>query len=221
MPNPQFDDLARLLLSRGIPAPDVARYVGEIHDHREDLAAEFPAQGTDSETAEKRALDRLGSSQCLAQAAVSAHQRRFIAARNPWLFFAILPALMTPVLTTLVLLIPLLCVELSVRKPLHVAGILALILTGVSAFMNYFWPGLMALRYLSCGLAPRARLDLASGRCRDRPRLGNLAPLLDPAGRFHSRRTILFGPAILQLADNRGIAHRHRLHLVATAPHEE
>jgi hypothetical protein len=151
--HPPFDDLARRLLARGMPAPAVARYLGELRDHCDDLAAELLAQGNNPQTAENLALARLGTPQSLAHAALSARQRQFFTARHPWLCFAILPALLAPVVTSLIVLTPLICWAWAA----HVIGrnTVSLILGRSwwcflfwgSAFMNYLWPGLMA-RYV-------------------------------------------------------------------------
>src|SRR3954447_2782859 len=98
--NRAFDDLREALVARGVSRAYAERYSGELRDHHEDLATEMAELGP--EEAPARAATRLGNFKELTEDAVRAYRQRTLMGRRPWLYFALLPALATPVVTAVV-----------------------------------------------------------------------------------------------------------------------
>lgn len=93
-----FDGVAEALLKGGVAPRHVRRYVRELADHLDDLTAQQHAAGYDGEDAAIRARARLGGDPELAQAMLDQPGLRSWPARLPWLFFLLLPPIITPVI---------------------------------------------------------------------------------------------------------------------------
>src|SRR5215469_1282032 len=89
-----FDVLSERLLRAGVAPRHVRRYVGELHDHFDDLVREETAGGTARTVAEASALSRLGREDDLAEVMLAHPGSRAIAARYPWAVFGLGPAAM-------------------------------------------------------------------------------------------------------------------------------
>src|ERR1700722_3587380 len=90
-----FDAVADTLLKRGIAPRHVRRYVCELDEHLDDLTAEQRAAGFDAEDAAIRARAQLGDDAELAQAMLEQPGMRSWPARLPWMFFLLLPPILT------------------------------------------------------------------------------------------------------------------------------
>jgi len=86
-----FDNLRETLLKGGIAPRHVRRYIAELCEHQEDLAAQQREAGHDEEDALIRARARLGSDEELAVAMLEQKQLRSWTARAPWAVFLLLP----------------------------------------------------------------------------------------------------------------------------------
>jgi len=86
-----FDNLAETLLKGGIAPRHVRRYIAELREHLDDLAAEQREAGYDAQDAMIRARGRLGRDDELAAAMLEQKQFRSWAARAPWAVFLLLP----------------------------------------------------------------------------------------------------------------------------------
>jgi hypothetical protein len=107
----RFEDLRESLLKGGIAPRHVCRYVRELDEHLDDLAAQQRAAGYDGEDAAIRARARLGSDTELASAMLAQKQFRSLAARAPWAVFGLLP----PVLAVAVMMVPTVCLVLIAK----------------------------------------------------------------------------------------------------------
>ncbi|MGA7713497.1 MAG: hypothetical protein WCA81_16470 [Rhizomicrobium sp.] len=99
MPRP-FEALCERLLRAGIAPRHVRRYERELGEHLDDLTAMQKCRGYDDEDAAIRARALLGTDDELADAMTACKQFRSLAARLPWLVFALAP----PVLAAALLL---------------------------------------------------------------------------------------------------------------------
>jgi hypothetical protein len=99
MPRP-FEALCERLLHAGIAPRHVRRYERELTEHLDDLIAMQKTRGYDDEDSAIRARALLGSDDALAGAMTARKQLRSVAARLPWLVFALAP----PVLNVTLLL---------------------------------------------------------------------------------------------------------------------
>ncbi|HEX4178466.1 MAG TPA: hypothetical protein VHY57_08510 [Rhizomicrobium sp.] len=93
-----FEALAESLLKGGIAPRHVRRYVRELDDHLDDLTTQQRAAGHDGADAASRARARLGGDAELARAMLDQPGMRSWPARLPWLFFLLLPPVLTPVI---------------------------------------------------------------------------------------------------------------------------
>lgn len=98
----RFEALRESLLKGGIAPRHVCRYLAELAEHLDDLAAEQRAAGFDGEDAVIRARARLGSDEELGQAMLAHKEFRSWAVRAPWAFFGLLP----PVAALAAMMIP-------------------------------------------------------------------------------------------------------------------
>jgi hypothetical protein len=87
----RFEDLRETLLKGGVAPRHVRRYVRELDEHLDDLAAQQRAAGYDGEDAAIRARAQLGSDEELAGAMLEQKQFRSLTARAPWAVFTVLP----------------------------------------------------------------------------------------------------------------------------------
>lgn len=94
----RFEAVAETLLKGGVAPRHVRRYVRELDDHLDDLTAQQHAAGYDGEEACIRARARLGGDPELAQAMLDQPGMRSWPARLPWLFFLLLPPIVTPLI---------------------------------------------------------------------------------------------------------------------------
>ena len=93
-----FEAVAETLLKGGVAPRHVRRYVRELDEHLDDLAAQQRAAGYDSDDAQARARARLGDDGELAQAMLEQPGMRSWPARLPWLVFILLPPVLTIVI---------------------------------------------------------------------------------------------------------------------------
>src|SRR4051812_49851024 len=105
--NRAFDDLRDALVALGLSRAYAERYAGELRDHHEDLVAEMSDLAPCEAAA--RAAGRLGRVNDLAGEAGRAYRRHTVMGRRPWLYFCLLPALATPVVTAGLLALMALC----------------------------------------------------------------------------------------------------------------
>ena len=96
MSRSRFDSLRERLLKAGIAPRHVRRYLGELHDHSDDLVREEIAGGATRQAAEANADARLGNDDDLAQAMLARPELRSVAARFPWAVFAVGPVIVIP-----------------------------------------------------------------------------------------------------------------------------
>jgi hypothetical protein len=89
MLQPRFDGLSERLLHAGIAPRHVRRYVGELHDHFDDLVREETAAGLARHAAEASALSRLGREDDLADVMLAHPGLRSMASRFPWAVFGL------------------------------------------------------------------------------------------------------------------------------------
>lgn len=80
-------ELRERLLKAGMAPRHVRRYVRELADHFADVCAEEEALGKSKTEADAAALERLGSSEQLAQAMIAKPELRAWSARAPWAVF--------------------------------------------------------------------------------------------------------------------------------------
>ena len=80
-------ELRERLLRAGVAPRHVRRYLRELADHFADVCAEEEALGKSKTEAEAAALERLGSSEQLAQAMIAKPELRAWSARAPWAVF--------------------------------------------------------------------------------------------------------------------------------------
>ena len=80
-------ELRERLLRAGVAPRHVRRYLRELADHFADVRAEEEALGKSKTEAEAAALERLGSSEQLAQAMIAKPELRAWSARAPWAVF--------------------------------------------------------------------------------------------------------------------------------------
>ncbi len=88
-----FDTLKERLIRAGVRPASVSRYVAELRDHLDDLAAEGIANGLDDATAQRQALARLGSIDELAKPMIADRRFQSWAAAPPWAVFLLVPVL--------------------------------------------------------------------------------------------------------------------------------
>jgi hypothetical protein len=93
-----FDAVAETLLKGGIAPRHVRRYIRELDEHLDDLTAEQRAAGFDADDAAIRARAQLGDDAELAQAMLEQPGMRSWPARLPWMFFLLLPPILTAVI---------------------------------------------------------------------------------------------------------------------------
>src|ERR1700748_1601694 len=91
----RFEALRETLLRGGIAPRHVRRYVRELADHLDDLAAAERAAGRDEEAALLAAQARLGGDDALAAAMLARPELKSWAAKAPWLVFGLVPPLAT------------------------------------------------------------------------------------------------------------------------------
>lgn len=94
----EFTALRENLLSAGIAPRHVRRYVRELSDHFDDLVADECAAGIAPAEATRRAGIRLGTDDELLEAMTARREFRSLAARVPWLVFALAPPVLVLVL---------------------------------------------------------------------------------------------------------------------------
>src|SRR4051812_38782216 len=139
--NRAFDDLRDALVALGLSRAYAERYAGELRDHHEDLVAEMSDLAPCEAAA--RAAGRLGRVNDLAGEAVRAYRRHTVMGRRPWLYFGLLPALATPVVTAVVFALMALC--LADERMFQGRGIGDRSVRGLVIgcwAMGYVWPGL-------------------------------------------------------------------------------
>lgn len=88
-----FNILKYRLIRAGVRPDSVSRYVEELRDHLDDLAAEEIANGLDDATARQRSLARLGSIDELAKPMIADRRFQSWAAATPWAVFLLVPVL--------------------------------------------------------------------------------------------------------------------------------
>ena len=89
----RFDHLRERLLKGGIAPRHVRRYLRELGDHLDDLAAAEREAGQSEEAALRIARARLGEEDNLAAAMLARPELKSWAARLPWLVFGVAPPL--------------------------------------------------------------------------------------------------------------------------------
>lgn len=105
MPNPPaLEAVRRSLLSHGIAPVYVARLVGELADHRDDLLRELLEAGADPSAARVEADRRMGAPATLADHALRSLRRRSLVGRHPMLSFVLVPLLLVPLIWMALLL---------------------------------------------------------------------------------------------------------------------
>jgi hypothetical protein len=180
-----FDGLREKLLRAGIAPRHVRRTLGELRHHHDDLIAEERAHGVTGAAAEAAARERLGTDEALAAAVLAKPGLRSVAARLPWLVFAVLPPF-TALLVSLLLVIAMLLAGVASgaiipdhRNISHLVPAWYVWTAGGTMFaVNFLIPGLLA--FLLAWLAQRQRMKLAW------PVLGMvLILLLSVHGEFH------------------------------------
>ncbi len=87
----RFDHLRERLLQGGIAPRHVRRYLRELGDHLDDLAAAEREAGQSEEAALRIARARLGEEDNLAAAMLARPELKSWAARLPWLVFGVAP----------------------------------------------------------------------------------------------------------------------------------
>jgi len=86
-----FEHLRERLLKGGIAPRHVRRYLRELADHLDDLAAAEREAGQSKEEALRISRDRLGNEDHLAEAMLARPDLKSWAARAPWLLFGLAP----------------------------------------------------------------------------------------------------------------------------------
>lgn len=84
-------ELREQLLCAGVEPRQVRRYIRELAEHLDDVAAEEEHAGRSGAAARDAALARLGSVEVLAERMIAQRQFRSIAARAPWAVLGIGP----------------------------------------------------------------------------------------------------------------------------------
>jgi len=92
VPDP-LDMLKERLVRAGVRPSSASRYVAELRDHLDDLAAEEMAAGLDPVAARRRALARLGGVDDLAATMIADRRFQSRAATIPWAVFLLVPVL--------------------------------------------------------------------------------------------------------------------------------
>jgi hypothetical protein len=114
MPNPPaLEAVRRSLLRRGVAPVYVARLVGELADHREDLVRELVEAGADAGTAQQEADRRLGDAEDLAAQVLRTLRRRSFTGRHRLVSFVLLPFI-----SLLVIMVGLLLIGLALTGSL-------------------------------------------------------------------------------------------------------
>ena len=88
-----FNTLKDRLIRAGVRPANVSRYVAELRDHLDDLAAEGIANGLDNATAQQQALARLGNIDELAKPMIADRRFQSWASAIPWAVFLLVPVL--------------------------------------------------------------------------------------------------------------------------------
>jgi hypothetical protein len=144
----RFEGLQRTLIRAGIARKDAARLAQELADHREELVAELRGNGIGMTLAdaERLAEQRLGSDQMLATAAISSYRSGTLMGRHPWLFFGVMPALLTPLAMFAVFVLMLLpLVPMGMLTDAGLAPRWSWLPSAICGVSNYALPGLMAM----------------------------------------------------------------------------
>jgi hypothetical protein len=87
----RFDLLRSRLLSGGVAARHVTRYLAELAEHFDDLVAEEKSAGRDHEASERCALSRLGNEENLAKTMIARKEFQSWSHRAPWAVFFLGP----------------------------------------------------------------------------------------------------------------------------------
>jgi hypothetical protein len=87
----KLSNLRERLLRAGIAARHVRRYLGELQDHYDDALRQELQNGAPPDVAARRALERLGPEDALAECMLAQPSLRSTAARFPRLVFGVLP----------------------------------------------------------------------------------------------------------------------------------
>lgn len=89
----RLDELKERLLRAGVHPGRAARYVGELRDHLDDLAAEGTESGLSDIDARHRAIARLGNVEDLARPMFADQRFHSWAGARPWAVFVVAPIL--------------------------------------------------------------------------------------------------------------------------------
>ena len=87
----RFELLRNRLLSGGVAAHHVTRYLTELAEHFDDLVAEEKSAGRDHETSERCALSRLGDEESLAESMIAREEFQSWSCRAPWAVYFLGP----------------------------------------------------------------------------------------------------------------------------------
>ena len=192
----RFETLRETLLKGGAAPRHVRRYIAELEDHLDDLAARQRAEGHDAAHALVRARALLGDDRELSAAMLEEPCFRALSFRAPWLVFGLLPPLAC-VTASLVPVVLLYLLSFAVSAPMpdwyrHVAhgiGVASDVMTVplvAAAFvaiamrqrMALWWPLLSTATALL--LFAQIAVDLSLAR---EQIVISLMPLLDAAAR--------------------------------------
>jgi len=97
----EFDRLRERLLRAGIGAAQAGRYIAELKDHLDDLAAEEQRAGWSPNDADARAMRRLGYVDALADAMIARRELRTWSARAPAAAYVVAPSIVLAAATAL------------------------------------------------------------------------------------------------------------------------
>ena len=97
----EFELLRERLLRAGIGAAQAGRYIAELKDHLDDLAAEEQQAGWSPNDAHARAMRRLGYVDALAEAMIARREFRTWSARAPAAVYVVAPSVVLAIATAL------------------------------------------------------------------------------------------------------------------------